>query len=123
MARNRTSGSSTRTVSASGTCHLLECSDGKEWIAVNLARADDWRSLDAWLDAAGPWDWPQVALAVAQKPAAWLLERAALLGMAVAAVAASEDTRPKWTVPVPSSRVGRPRVLDLSSLWAGPLDS
>jgi len=116
------------TISAGGSCRLLECGNGKEgkkdtkeWIAVNLARTDDWRSLDAWLDAAGPWEWPQVALAVAQKPAAWLLERAALLGMAVAAVAASEDTRPQWTVPAPSSRVGRPRVLDLSSLWAGPL--
>ncbi len=107
------------TVSAGLSCRLLECADG--WLAVNLARPDDWRSLDAWLLAAGPWNWRRVESTVSEKPARGLVERASLLGLAVAAVGKFEEPPATWTPPGTERRAGRPRVLDLSSLWAGPL--
>lgn len=112
-------------LSAGGACRLLRAADG--WFAISLARpsdhelipalvqrapgsADPWRVVEAWLRHTDP--------AEAQA-------RAGLLGLAAAAVPVSppQHERP----PVVFTRGGprrtreKPLVVDLSSLWAGPL--
>ncbi len=131
--RARLVGSRARgTVSVGGASQLLPAADG--WIAVSLARPTDWASVPAWLDLRrppgsqpGPASWSSVAAGVAGCDVAALLERAGWLGLAVAAVGER-----RWTGGplVPASGAGRSagrsslcgvRVVDCSSLWAGPL--
>ena len=111
--------------SPGGSCRLLRAADG--WGALNLARPEDAAALPAWLETAAPpdadpWDFAARALP-ARRLDAWV-QRAAWLGLPFAAC-----ERP---APGPWLRLftrGRdappparpPRVLDLSSLWAGPL--
>lgn len=113
-------------VSPGGSCRLLATADGT--IAVNLAREDDWALLPAWLEAEVATDWVSVATCVRDRPSAALLAQARLLGLAVAA--SPEAALPPWLSFAPSSPAGAsaaspsvraPRVVDLSSLWAGPL--
>jgi hypothetical protein len=112
------------TISAGGSCRLLRARDG--WIAVNLARADDYASVPAWLEIpSGADDWSAIAAAVAGRSAAPLVARARLLGLAAAASAPPEASRVPWyRVVAGGPRVqrapaARPLVLDLSALWAG----
>ena len=110
------------TVSAGASCRLLQCTDA--WLAVNLARNQDWQSIDAWLETDGPWDWPRLADELATRETARLLERAELLGMAVAGVTGFQEGPRTLPPAIPATlpaRPGRPSVIDLSSLWAGPL--
>lgn len=123
--------------SAGGSCRLLATRD--HTLAVNLPRDADWTLIPAWLEteAAEPWNWARLAGVLAHRHSAQLVERARLLGLAVASTGAaawpaSQDTR-GWQVvqgtplpsgpPASSRPVGRPRVVDLSGLWAGPLAS
>lgn len=108
-------------VSPGGACRLLEAADGA--IAVNLTRPDDWALTPAWLECEAT-DWDAVTAAVRTQPLATLVERARWLGLAVAA----DETPPSdaaWFRVIaegPRATPRRaPRVLDLSSLWAGPL--
>ncbi len=118
--------------SCGGSARLLEAADG--WVAANLARPDDWVLAAAWLELRGPvaaGDWGPVADAVARTPRARLVERAAMLGLPVAAL--GERAGATGTGPVAGIRtrvtredrssVGLPDlvVADLSALWAGPL--
>lgn len=117
--------------SPGGACRLLQAADG--WIALNLARNDDWDLLPAWLEVDLAPDWDALRAIVATQPVTLLLERGHELGLAIAAAAAAAPvaTRPWFQVTAgtalpsaaktPARR--RPRVLDLSSLWAGPLCS
>jgi len=119
-------------VSCGGSTHLVPARDG--WLAVALARPDDLAALPAWLGRDLPEDdpWPCVYEAVSAMSAAHLDERAALLGLPFAAlgsVAPSGDD--VFDLPVAAvcvrqeGRGGRrlegATVVDLSSLWAGPL--
>jgi hypothetical protein len=119
-------------VSCGGSTRLVRAADG--WVAVSLARPDDIAALPAWLeyDVADLDPWPTVIEAVAQRPAALLDERAALLGLPMAALASvPPPTHPAFGLPISARQVAGtgdpPRavadvtVLDLSSLWAGPL--
>jgi hypothetical protein len=132
------------TVSANGTCRILRAADG--WLAVNLARPDDLRSVPAVLgrnlrgpvpespvpDAAVPGStvlgaavpdaavWDELRAEAAARPAAELA--AAAQGVGIPASALGRE-RP---APVIATRLGSagtsPRlVLDLSAMWAGPL--
>ena len=124
------------------SCRLLRTADG--WIAVNLARADDLDLLPAWLDLeVGLQEsvWDRVADAVAGRDAIAVVEQGQLLGMAVARVPAPGEVAEgdvqlmsRRMVPPGGSHVRivvRPPavtppaatafVVDLSSLWAGPL--
>jgi crotonobetainyl-CoA:carnitine CoA-transferase CaiB-like acyl-CoA transferase len=114
------------TVSPGGASRLLEAADG--WIAVTLARPDDMALLPAWLGIeAGEDPWPRVAREVRARGAEEIVARARLLGLAAAA------SRPLAAAPPPAHRAtargprreraarATPRVLDLASLWAGPL--
>ena len=102
-------------------CRLIEATDG--WIAVNLAREDDVRSVPAWIgyaQNAAPWD-AIIAAAKTQHCAA-LLAQAQLLGMPVAGVReANPATSHRLNTGHSASRSAPLRVIDLSALWAGPL--
>jgi hypothetical protein len=120
------------TTSAGGATRLLPSADG--WLAVSLPRPDDVNLVPAWLDGAEA-SWESVAAAAGTCDGAELAERGQELGLAVAVVppsdAAPDDQllhRPHapalpWLV-TPAhgpTAPSRPRVLDLSALWAGPL--
>lgn len=112
------------TLSAGGSCRLLRCADAH--LAVNLARDEDWSLLPAWLECEGPDDWEALARAVRRRRAALLVQRAGELGLAVARDAPPRPC-PHWfhVEHVGQRRPRQPqapvRVLDFSSLWAGPL--
>jgi len=112
--------------SPGGSCQILEAADG--WIAISLARADDLRAIPAWLgegEVGDPWEF--VAGRVALRPAAEVVARARLLGLAAAVAVAPATVAPPWCrVAARGRSVTRvrnevPLVIDLSSLWAGPL--
>jgi hypothetical protein len=122
-------------VSPNGSCHLLQAADG--WMALNLARNDDWALLPAWLQCdADVSDWLAVAGIVRDRSLAVLLERGRLMGLPVAAAQQRQrgEVRPwyrvHWQHKLDNStsrstrqRDGSPLIVDLSSLWAGPLCS
>ena len=125
-------------VSPNGRCRLLHAADGG--LALNLARDDDRELLPAWLERADagdtPIDWDRLACLVGGQPVAALVDRARLLGLAAtvawhgspgsAAFPARSPLRmpsASPTLTAPAGRLRAPRVLDLSSLWAGPLCS
>ncbi|SMB21132.1 L-carnitine dehydratase/bile acid-inducible protein F [Sterolibacterium denitrificans] len=130
-------------ISAGGACRLLRAADG--WLAVSLPRADDWDLLAAWLEsesgfAAGAGDgdaaWQALAGLLRERPLAALIERGRLLGLALAAVADVADIEQRPAAWFEARRIATqarqrrcepgyrpPLVVDLSSLWAGPLCS
>jgi crotonobetainyl-CoA:carnitine CoA-transferase CaiB-like acyl-CoA transferase len=113
-------------ISPGGACRLLEASDG--WIAVNLARPDDWSLLPAWLECDGLLDWGSLAHSVRQRSAKELVGRGRLLGLAVARDEMQGGGAGSWFALLQegngkSRSQGFPLVIDLSSLWAGPLCS
>jgi CoA-transferase family III len=110
-------------VSCGGATRLLRCADG--WIAVTLARAEDFESIPAWLGVqpdAEPW--PSIARTVADLFRADIVDRAVLLGLACSAIGETQDRRPVLLERAgngsPSS-MARLVVVNLASLWAGPL--
>jgi crotonobetainyl-CoA:carnitine CoA-transferase CaiB-like acyl-CoA transferase len=116
-------------VSPGGTCRLLDAADGS--FAINLARDDDWMLVPAWLETDLTPDWESVAHAAATLSLETLLERGRLLGLAIAANAPPISPSPAWYSIVKETVTPRtavaadatPLVIDLSSLWAGPLCS
>jgi len=125
-------------ISAGGSCRLVAACDG--WVAVNLARPSDVDLLPAWL-ASGD---------IRAQEAGALAARAQLLGLPVSVVAEPEDAaadeqavargqafpfepflvdgRPSSPARADCGRRAHSRsrpmafvVVDLSSLWAGPL--
>jgi hypothetical protein len=132
-------------VSAGGSARLLRAADG--WCAVNLSRADDVAAVPAVLGVLGlgadPSDgaagtdgaWAALAAAAAGTSAAALADAAQLLGVPGACLASRADgLAPGPGGPgLPSGRVSRIAgrspagrlagavVVDLSSMWAGPL--
>jgi hypothetical protein len=107
--------------SANGSCRLLDTVDGR--IALNLARDDDWGLLPALVEDAAAVNWDSLAALVARWPTDRLVARGAELGLAIAADRPARLPR-HWLVRSPGGaarRRERPLVLDLSSLWAGPL--
>lgn len=112
--------------SPGGSCRLLQAADGM--LAVNLARAEDWELVPAWMGGRAIADWTQLASGVAAQTVETALEGARLLGLPVAAADVLLRDCIPWCrvqpVGVRSDRARRrraPRVVDLSSLWAGPL--
>ncbi len=112
-------------VAPGGACRLLDCADGR--IAVSLARPEDWASLPAWLATEVEPAWEPVAAAVAGKTIDALLERGRLLSLAIAAERLHDELVDPWfEVDCEHAHATRrarahPLVVDLSSLWAGPL--
>jgi hypothetical protein len=112
--------------SCGGATRLLPVPDG--WLAVTLARASDVDLLPAWLECAieSADPWLSVARILQERAGAGVVERAALLGLPVGRlgeVAAAGSAVPAVRLaarPARSSLEGC-LVVDLSSLWAGPL--
>jgi hypothetical protein len=111
-------------ISAGGACRLLQAADG--WIAISLVRAEDWHCVAAWLQTEAAVDWPGVGAAVRDRAVWDLLARGRELGLAVARADGLPARGSAWcnisvvgSANVPVTRA--PFVVDLSSLWAGPL--
>ena len=119
-------------VSCGGSTRLVRTADS--WLAVSLARPEDVSALEAWLGAHVPPEdpWPAVERIAAESDAAALDERAALLGLPMAALSSvGPPASAPFGLPIgaaclheapgPARPIEGARVLDLSSLWAGPL--
>jgi hypothetical protein len=132
-------------IAPGGRCRLLRAADG--WLAPNLAREEDVALLPAWLedsyqsppaadrrdDAETLWDgptdavWKAISQAVAGRDPAELTARGREIGLAVAAAMPPPREAPSPLRVVPyGTRAqrpadARPRVVDLTALWAGPL--
>ena len=118
-------------VSAGGTCRLLRSTDG--WAAVNLARPDDLAAVDAIVaDEAVDDPWTALAAAAQAMNTDAFVARVRLLGVPAAPLTAGSGTgsghpgRPGCVVhrlwrPLAPPRLEGLRVVDLSSMWAGPL--
>lgn len=117
-------------IAPGGTCRLLRAREG--WLAVGMPRGDeDWRLIPAWLEVERPPShdpWAFLAAVLADRPRADVVARGRLLGLPVAPC----DPAEPGLAPRPWLRreaLGeqrkpgreRPRVVDLSALWAGPL--
>lgn len=130
LARMQRNGS----VSCGGASRLLRAAD--EWIVVSLPREDDVATVPAWLEVepsvTDPWT--VVEREVALRLAAEVVARGRLLGLAVAVVgevsASVSADGPFADLPVGATASGAAdpcrelaglTVVDLSSLWAGPL--
>lgn len=105
-----------------GSCRILEGADAR--FALNLAREDDWNLLPAWLEEDTSPDWGAITKIVRQHKASNLIARARELGLAAAPaeethVAKHWVTRSHNSSAAPATRA--PLVVDLSTLWAGPL--
>jgi len=118
-------------ISVGGSARLLAV--GQSHLALNLPRDEDWQLIPALLETDRPAlvskrDWSLLAELVATRSPMDLIERGRLMGLAIASAAcASTHTGSMFerlhatetqTRPRPARRV---RLLDLSSLWAGPL--
>ena len=112
-------------IAPGGSCRLLHAADG--WLALNLARADDWSLLPAWLETGAPTNWDELAALLPETPVNTLVERGRLLGLAVSAMRTPTAPVPWYTLQHRASDTGTeartktPLVVDLSALWAGPL--
>jgi hypothetical protein len=104
--------------SCGGATRLLRADD--DWIALSLTRSDDEALMPAWIGVEADWD--AIEPAVASQPAGALVDRGRLLGLPIARLGERSASEP-WT----ATRLGdaepieQPVVVDLSSLWAGPL--
>jgi len=112
-------------ISANGSCRLCRTLDG--WVAVNLARPDDIALVDALIGgSAGEDPWPAVERYAAGCGSAGLVAGARLLGLPVALLADPlPSSRPYEVTQLwptgPSLNLSGLQVVDLSSMWAGPL--
>jgi hypothetical protein len=122
--------------SCGGSCRLLPTRSA--WLAVSLPRAEDMDAVPAWLELDGalpvtapaPATWSAVARGVAaasDADADELVARAALFGLPVARVGEvsadgdGDGVTKQQLGAAPSTGPEGLLVVDLSSLWAGPL--
>jgi hypothetical protein len=114
--------------SANGSCHLLRCMDG--WLAINLSRETDWHLLPALLEEALAIDTiEQLQMQMHTRSTRTMVERGAVLGLALAEASRLPPTTTTHRDPVlyrgktRAPHGAAPLVIDLSTLWAGPLCS
>jgi hypothetical protein len=116
-------------VSAGGGCRLFDARD--DVIALNLARSADRESLPALfeIDTLDTLDDRALIGHIARHEARSLVTRGRSLGLAIAAEhetpapLANPCLQLSAGCPATIQRRARPRVIDLSALWAGPLAS
>ncbi|HUD89974.1 CoA transferase [Sphingobium sp.] len=108
-------------ISANGSCRLISARGGR--MALNLARPDDWDLVPALLGQPAT-DWDAIERIAAGQARDDLFERGQLLGLPIAL----DEAPPAPALPFAMHRLGEgrirtrlPLVIDLSSLWAGPL--
>ena len=109
--------------SVGGYAQMVQARDG--WVALNLPRPSDAEALPALVGAAvAADDWGAIETRLGLMDACEIVETAAALGLAVAAVGATPAPDLPWSVhhEAPARpRRSQPVVVDLTSLWAGPL--
>src|ERR1700741_1457566 len=111
-------------ISAGGATQLMRISDG--WCALTLARQDDVNAVPALVAAntVGDDPWPAVQAWMADNASADVTARGRLLGLPVATLGETPAAAPWITTlgpPATPPRVSGLLVVDLSSMWAGPL--
>ena len=110
--------------SVGGSARFVQAADG--WIVLNLPRPEDVESLPALVgQSLSADDWPMIAAGIGQLPSAEIVDKATLLGIPIAVpssypIPASSPSR-ELHRGGPRRVVERPLVVDLTSLWAGPL--
>ncbi len=110
--------------SVGGSALFVQAADG--WIVLNLPRPEDVESLPALVgQSLSAADWPMIAAGIGQLPSAEIADKATLLGIPIAVpssypIPASSPSR-ELHRGGPRRVVERPLVVDLTSLWAGPL--
>jgi hypothetical protein len=112
-------------VSPGGTCRIINTATKP--IALNMARETDWQMLPALFKHDCVASWAAIIEHCQQTEADALVEQGRVLGMAITNCP-SELAGDDWLITehfsaTRRSALKRPRVLDLSSLWAGPLCS
>ncbi len=110
--------------SCGGAFQALRTADG--WLGLSLARPSDREAVPALVESSVDADpWSAVAAWAAGRPGAVALERVRLLGLAGALVPSVPPVGRAPVVTTPGGRRPqlreRPLVVDLTSLWAGPL--
>ena len=110
--------------SAGGFAQMVRARDG--WVTLNLPRPSDTEALPALVGAAVAADgWGEVESRIASMAVTEVVEQGSQLGLAVAGVGATPAPQQPWSVrsdgPGRRRRGRAPVVLDLTSLWAGPL--
>jgi hypothetical protein len=113
-------------VSVGGTARILRSLDG--WCAINLARDDDLSSVPAIVEERPEVDpWAQLSRAVASRRSAEICDRAALFGVPARVLNEQPNAVQPWRISrvaaAGSTDLEGALVVDLSSLWAGPLCS
>lgn len=109
-----------------GSGRFMCAADG--WVMFNLPRADDWSLVAAAFGGSGLADWHSLARSCARDGVAALVTRAREVGIAAAPFQVPGNTVKPWCRAVAAApRTARPSqqpiVVDLSSLWAGPLSA
>lgn len=109
--------------SPGGGCKLLQADDG--WIAITLARQEDWACLPALLEHSSAASWDEASQLIARTKVADIIDRAHILGIGAARADRPPSAGPWFHASASMrraiSRSRVPVVLDLSTLWAGPL--
>ncbi len=111
--------------SPNGSCRLMKTADG--WMAINLPRPEDRSAVSALLESdVGGDPWAALEVAVLHGPAAYFVERAQLLGIPAATLGLPATPISPWSAQRfcahgPARPIAEMRIVDLSSMWAGPL--
>lgn len=108
--------------SANRSARMVRAANG--WLAVNLPRADDREMLPALLERRiGGDPWRALVKDARRWDCAALRDRALLLGLPVSMVGEVAPGHPPVLVERKGKgrRSGPPKVIDLTSMWAGPL--
>ena len=109
--------------SVGGYAQMVRASDG--WVALSLPRPADTEALPALVGAAvSASNWDEIGSRLCRMVSADVVEAGSALGLAVAAVGATPTPEQPWSTHSegPARPRGyRPVVVDLTSLWAGPL--
>jgi hypothetical protein len=105
--------------SCGGATRLMPTADG--WIALSLTRPDDEDLVPAWIGCEAVW--ASIESTVASRSSVELVDRGRLLGLPIAALGERTNALAVTTELVGSAATltAPPVVVDLSSLWAGPL--
>lgn len=109
--------------SAGGFAHMVRASDG--WVVLNIPRPSDIEMLPALVGAPmATRDWPVIEERLAAMTCTDVVDAGSLLGLAVAAAGATSRPELPWAMGQQCGarpRGSQPVVVDLTSLWAGPL--
>lgn len=112
------------TRSAGGYAQMVRVSDG--WVALSLPRPADVAMLPALVGAAVEADdWAEIERRLASMESERVVETGSLLGLALAVAGATAAPDQPWSAHCEAPAMPRdgraPVIVDLTSLWAGPL--